>query len=120
MRSVTWDLFHRVDVAFWRVLRQHSLVQSTYELSKELENLFGFGEGTRIMRAVASHTGAELASSRAPGGARKVALLSGAPGGILRNFSTYSNGLWARVGRVQAGHQGQPIHSLLDKRQAFG
>ena len=67
------------------------------------------------MRAVASHTGAELASSRAPGGTRKVALLTGAPGGILRNFHTYYNGLWARVGWVQAGHQGHPIQSLLDK-----
>ena len=39
-RSVTWDVFHRVDVAFWRVLRKHSLVQDTYDLSKELENHF--------------------------------------------------------------------------------
>ena len=67
------------------------------------------------MRAVASHTGAELASSRGPGGTRKVALLTGALGGILRNFNTYTNGLWACVGWVQAGHQGHPLQSLLDK-----
>ena len=67
------------------------------------------------MKPAASHAGAELASSRAPGGTRQVALLTGVPGGILHNFNTYPNGLRARVGRVQAGHQGHPIHSLLDK-----
>ena len=40
VRSVTWDLFHRVDVAFWRVLRKHSLARDTYDMRKELENLF--------------------------------------------------------------------------------
>ena len=102
-------------MALWRMLRNRRLVQSIYELGKELENLFGFGEGTRIMRAVAAHTGEALASSRAPGGTRKVALLTGAPGGILRNFKTYVNGLWARVGWVQAGHQNHSISSLLEK-----
>ena len=66
------------------------------------------------MRAVASHTGAELASSRGPGGTRKVALLTGGPGAIPRNVNTYSNGLWARVGWVQAGHHGK-IHKLLEQ-----
>ena len=110
----SWDPFHRVDVAMWRSVRKHALVLSIFDMSKEVDHLFGQSEGTLIFRGVASELGETPCNVRAPGGTRKVVYLSGVPGSLLQNYKVIRGGLHARVAWKQAGHSSQKLYHLLE------
>ena len=110
----SWDPFHRADVAMWRSVRKHPLVLSMFDISREVDYLFGQSEGVLIFRGVAAQIGETGCSVRAPGGTRKVVYLSGVPGSLLRNYKIIRGGFHARVAWRQAGHSKQTIQHLLD------
>jgi len=110
----SWDPFHRADVAMWRSVRKHPQVLAIFDVSKEVDYLFGQSEGVLIFRGVAAELGEIGCNVRAPGGTRKVVYLSGVPGSLLQNYKIIRGGFHARVAWRQAGHSKQTIHHLLD------
>ena len=110
----SWDPFHRADVAMWRSVRKHPLALGMFDVSREVDYLFGQSEGVLIFRGVAAELGETGCNVRAPGGTRKVVYLSGVPGSLLQNYKIIRGGFHARVAWKQAGHSKQTIHHLLD------
>lgn len=110
---ITWDPFHRVDIAVWRAIRRCPLATTMFDLSKELDYAFGQSEGVVIFRAVAEEVGERPALIKAPGGTRKIGYLSGSPGSLSANFRIIVLALWARVAWTQAGHSTQKLNHLL-------
>ena len=110
----SWDPFHRADVAMWRSVRKHPIVLSIFDVSREVDYLFGQSEGVLIFRGVAAEIGETGCNVRAPGGTRKVVYLSGVPGSLLQNYRIIRGGFHARVAWKQAGHSNQTINHLLD------
>lgn len=115
----TWDPFHRLDVAVWRAIRQHTQVLSIFDISREVDYLFGQSEGVLIFRGVAECIEEKPVSVRAPGGTRKIVYLSGVPGSLLENYKTIRAGLHARVAWKQAGHSSQKLSHILDVARRF-
>ena len=71
----TWDSFHRADIAFWRAIRQIPLLLEIFDISKQVDYMFGMGEGVAAMHAIGKLAPAELGVPMrvaAPGGTRKV------------------------------------------------
>lgn len=116
----TWDPFHRVDNAVWRAVRRVELVLQVFDISKELDYLFGMSEGVAIFRGVAELLGDKgVRKIRAPGGTRKVVYLAGVPGHLIVNFFALYNALWARLAWKQAGHSAQKLRHILDLAARF-
>lgn len=116
----TWDPFHRVDNAVWRAIRGCELVLGVFDISKEMDNLFGVSEGVLILRGVAEALGdTGVRKIKAPGGTRKIVYLTGVPGHLIANFFALYNALWARVAWKQAGHSTQKLRHILDLAGRF-
>ena len=64
-----WDPFRRVDNADWRAVRAVPLAVQVFDMSRQLDNLFGQSEGILFWRGVREPGSRSL---RAPGGTRKV------------------------------------------------
>ena len=116
---VNWDRFHRADIAFWRACRGTPAVVELFDLAKQMEYLFGMGDGTALFRAIGEMLGAQEDGGRAPrritapGGTRKVAYVTQVPGNMLHNYGFIVQGLWAKVAWKQLGHTGHTISELL-------
>ena len=68
-----WDPFHRVDIAVWRAVRAVPLAVKVFDMSRQLDYLFGQSEGILFWRHVREPGSRSL---RAPGGTRKVEPMS--------------------------------------------
>ena len=83
-----WDPFHRVDIATWRAVRAVPLAVKVFDMSRQLDCLFGQSEGVLFWRHL---RGPESRSLRAPGGTRKVGPISIPPSSQLQSIaSTFS------------------------------
>ena len=64
-----WDPFHRVDNAAWRAIRSVPMAVRVFDMSRQLDHLFGQSEGVLFWRHVRDPGSRSL---RAPGATRKV------------------------------------------------
>ncbi len=73
-----WDPFHRADTACMRAIRRNALAHEVYDMAKQMDTLFGLGEGKILLRGLAEALETRASKLRAPGGTRKVARLTSA------------------------------------------
>ena len=106
-----WDPFHRVDLAAWRAIRSVPLAMAVFDISRQLDALFGQSEGVLFFRSVRD-VGAH--SLRAPGGTRKVGYLSATPGALLENWASIFKALHARAAWCQHGHRHHTLAHLME------
>eukprot|EP00973_Karenia_brevis_P026074 3597989-Karenia_brevis.AAC.1 len=119
LTPTNWDRFHRADIAFWRACKATPAVIAVFDMSKQIEYLFGMGDGVALFRAIGEMQGAQKGRAvpqrvAAPGGTRKVAYITQVPSNMLHNYEFIVQGLWARVAWLQAGHNGHSIAHLLE------
>ena len=115
----SWDYFHRADNACMRGIRAVSAAQEVFDLAAAIDTLFGIGEGRLMMRGVGALIDQPQRSVANPGGTRKVVYLSGVPGNLLKNYTSYFAGFHARIAWTQAGHSTQSLKHLVSIGRRF-
>ena len=114
VNCTSWDEFHRVDRGGMRTVRRVAAAQEVFDLSTEVQRLFGSGEGRLLLRGVSAHIGEKTKEAIAPGGTRKFASLCGVAGTIIDNYKSYTAGLHLRMEWRRAGHSTQSLESLAE------
>lgn len=110
-----WDPFHRIDAGAWRAIASVPMAVRVFDISKELDHLFGQGEGVLFFRGVGVAMGGDGSRTlRAPGGTRKIGYLSGTPGALLENYKLVMGGLHARAAWSQQGHRHQSLAHMME------
>ena len=115
----SWDFFHRVDNACMRGIRQVPAAKELFDMAAAVDTLFGVGEGRLMMRGIETLIDQPHRSVANPGGTRKVVYLSGVPGNLLNNYTSYFAGFHARIAWRQAGHSTQPLKHLVSIGRRF-
>ena len=115
----SWDYFHRADNACMRGIRQVPAAKEVFDMAAAIDTLFGIGEGRLMMRGVGALIDQPQRSVANPGGTRKVVYLSGVPGNLLKNYTSYFAGFHARIAWTQAGHSTQPLKYLVSIGRRF-
>ena len=96
-----------------RGIGQVPVAKEVFDMAAAIDTLFGVGEGRLMMRGIESLIGQPRPSVANPGGTRKAVYLSGVPGSLLKNYTTYFAGFHARLAWRQAGHSSQPLKYLV-------
>ena len=109
-RRCIWDLFHCIDKAGSNALRS-ALPEDFLQLTKDLEHLFGLGQGRHLDRCIASYLGVKFLSCQTACGTRKVVYLSGVPERYIHKFKRFYLGLLLRMNRA-LDQRGSSNHSF--------
>jgi hypothetical protein len=91
-----WDPFHVFDIVGKKAL-SHPVAADFFQLVKQLEHIFGLGQGRHLDRCIASYLGVEFRACQSTGGTRKVVYLCGVPQRLLVKFRTFYIGLMAKM-----------------------
>ena len=86
---IGWDEFHRWNKVHQKTALKVPLAQEFYRLVRELENVFGFGQGRLIDKQVALMAGERWLVGKAPGGTREFVYVAGIPERFLAKWRTY-------------------------------
>ena len=86
---IGWDSFHRWNLAGKSATKKNHLAKAFFELVKELDYVFGFGQGRLLDRQVAAFMGVKFLVGKSSGGTREFVYLSGAPDRFLKKFPSY-------------------------------
>lgn len=112
MACTDWDKFHREDAMLGKAVAESGYAQEVFDMAFLLDSLFGHGEGKILFQSVASEIKEVPKDTRGPGGTRKVAGLSAAPGNLVDNYRTHVAALHARMQWARDGHSAQSLAKL--------
>ena len=76
---IGWDSFHRVNIAGKRALHSSQLAEAFLTLTKDLEAVFGGGQGRMLDRQVSQFMDQPLLTTMVPAGTRELGYLAGVP-----------------------------------------
>jgi hypothetical protein len=108
---VCWDFFHLLDVAGKKAMRTEIAVQFN-TLMKELERLFGLGQGRHIDRCVTSFLSVKFLVCKSPCGTRKITYLCGIPERFVAKYKSFYCGLLVRMRQSLAGRGSRSFQDL--------
>jgi hypothetical protein len=86
---VAWSQFHRLDKAGTRACKKHALAAEFVELLKDLEAVFGGGQGRALDKQVCAFLGVKFWVGRVPSSTRKFAYFTDGPVVFLNKFFSY-------------------------------
>ena len=106
-RCTEWDKFHREDLSVNRAVSHSHMAWEVFDVCKELDILFSYGDGRLLLQTAAQFVGAVPRRANTRGQVRKTGALAQQPEVLLRNLKAYSAGLHLRL-------------SLLEERMMTG
>ena len=86
---VGWDCFHRLNIAGKRALHSSQLAEQFLALTKDLEAVFGGGQGRMLDRQVAIFMDSPVLTGMVPAGTRELGYLAAVPARFLDKWKTY-------------------------------
>ena len=94
-----WDVFHQSDLGFWRAAKELPPILEVFDVGKQVQNMFGFGRGAVLARAIGALGPAEDIPKSMPGagGTRKTGHMAVVTGSVIHNLPTIVKGLHARI-----------------------
>ncbi len=98
-----WDLFHRIDAAGSKALKQNQLATALFSVLKRLEQLFGLGQGRHVDRCVAAFLGVPYRVCKSPAGNRKAGYLCGVPQRFVEKYQNYYYNIIVRMSHALDG-----------------
>ena len=106
---IGWDAFHRWSAAGKRVMDANELANEFFQLTRDLEFQFGFGQGRMLDRQVASFMGVQFRVGKTPGGTREFVYLSGAPERFIQKLPVYHRAILLRQRHAEDGRTSKPL-----------
>ena len=103
LNATDWDLFHRVEAAGSRAIKQSSMAQEVQAVSRVITSLFGVGLGRVLLRGAALQAGTTAHRSADGGGTRKAIHVDRVAKNIINNYQAYHAALQARLALVHGG-----------------
>ena len=108
---IGWDSFHRVNIAGKRALHSSQLAEAFLTLTKDLEAVFGGGQGRMLDRQVSQFMDQPLLTTMVPAGTRELGYLAGVPArfwpsGRATTWTQSSAATMRRRAEAQGTHHG--------------
>lgn len=113
----SWSTFHKIDKAGVSACHKVPLVQSFSALLKDLESVFGGGQGRTLDKQVCQFLGIPFRIGRVPGTTRKIVYFSEGPAVYLRKFRSYYHAIQIRRLHAEEGRGVKPSTFFIELGQ---
>ena len=118
--KVGWDEFHRWNKVHQRSTKAVGMAANFFQLLRDLENVFGFGQGRLIDRQAATFAGESWLAGKAPGGTREFVYLAGIPERFLQKWRFYYEAVDMRREHSEANRTGHDRFWWVDLGHRLG
>ena len=106
----TWDEFHRWNKVQGRAVKAVALAAGFLQLTRDIDNVLGFGQGRLIDKQVAAFSGEQWLAGKAPGGTREFVYAAGIPDRFLAKWAQTYRAVDLRRDHAEEGRTGHDRH----------
>ena len=109
-----WDEFHRWNVVQGRAVKSVGLAVDFFQLTRDLDNVLGFGQGRLLDKQVAVSNNEKWLAGKAPGGTREFVYAAGIPARFLDKWAGFYQAVDLRRDHSEEGRTGHDRFWWID------
>lgn len=109
-----WDEFHRWNKVHMRAVKSVPLAAEFLQLTRDVDNVLGFGQGRLIDKQVAAFNDNRWLVGKAPGGTREFVYAAGIPDRFLAKWDGFYQAVDLRRDHSEEGRTGHDRHWWVD------